>query len=158
MDWSTLFFLFILMTSIQPALRQKMIEAARQHLLHDIERQRGSRVIALIHRQETFSFLGFPVARYIDIQDSEEILRAIKLTPEDVPIDLILHTPGGLVLASEQIAYALCRRRAPVRVIVPHYAMSGGTLLALASTAWRSGGRGIFPGTSWEERGGAPFP
>lgn len=133
MDWSTLFFLFILMTSIQPALRQKMIEAARQHLLHDIERQRGSRVIALIHRQETFSFLGFPVARYIDIQDSEEILRAIKLTPEDVPIDLILHTPGGLVLASEQIAYALCRRRAPVRVIVPHYAMSGGTLLALAA-------------------------
>ncbi len=133
MDWSTLFFVFILITSIQPALRQKMIEAARQRLLHDIERLRGSRVIALIHRQETFSFLGFPVARYIDIQDSEEILRAIKLTPVDVPIDLILHTPGGLVLASEQIAYALCRHQAPVRVIVPHYAMSGGTLLALAA-------------------------
>ncbi len=133
MDWSTLFFFFILMTSIQPALRQKMIEAARQRLLHDLERQRGSRVIALIHRQETFSFLGFPVARYIDIQDSEEILRAIKLTPADVPIDLLLHTPGGLVLASEQIAFALCRHQAPVRVIIPHYAMSGGTLLALAA-------------------------
>ncbi len=133
MDWSTLFFVFILITSIQPALRQKMIEAARQRLLHDIERLRGSRVIALIHRQEIFSFLGLPVARYIDIQDSEEILRAIKLTPADVPIDLILHTPGGLVLASEQIAFALCRHQAPVRVIVPHYAMSGGTLLALAA-------------------------
>jgi len=133
MDWSSLFFFFILITSVQPVLHQKMIEAARQRVLHDLERQRGSRVIALIHRQETFSFLGFPIARYIDIQDSEAILRAIKLTSPDVPIDLILHTPGGLVLASEQIAYALCRHPARVTVIVPHYAMSGGTLIALAA-------------------------
>ena len=133
MDWSTLFFVFILITSIQPALRQKMIEAARQRLLHDIERLRGSRVIALIHRQEIFSFLGLPVARYIDIQDSEEILRAIKLTPADVPIDLILHTPGGLVLAALQIARAVEAHRGKVTVFVPHHAMSGGTLVALAA-------------------------
>lgn len=133
MDWTALFVIFFLITSVQPLIRQKMIEAARQRLLHEIERQRGTRVIALIHRQETFSFLGFPVARYIDIQDSEAILRAIKLTSPDVPIDLILHTPGGLVLASEQIAYAICRHPAQVTVMVPHYAMSGGTLIALAA-------------------------
>jgi ClpP class serine protease len=133
MDWSVLFFIFILLASVQPAIRQKMVEAARQRLLHEIERLRGTRVIALIHRQETFAFLGFPVARYIDIQDSEAILRAIKLTSPEVPIDLILHTPGGLVLASEQIAYALCRHPAQVTVMVPHYAMSGGTLIALAA-------------------------
>ena len=61
------------------------------------------------------------------------MLRAIRLTPPDLPIDLVLHTPGGLVLAADQIARALIRHRAPVRVLIPHYAMSGGTLLALAA-------------------------
>lgn len=79
------------------------------------------------------SFLGFPITRYIDIEDSELILRAIHITPDDMPIDLILHTPGGLVLASEQIACALKRHKGKVTVFVPHYAMSGGTMIALAA-------------------------
>jgi ClpP class serine protease len=61
------------------------------------------------------------------------VLRAIRLTPDTVPIDLVVHTPGGLVLASEQIARALHKHPAKVTVLVPHYAMSGGTLLALAA-------------------------
>jgi ClpP class serine protease len=77
--------------------------------------------------------LGFPLARFITIEDSEEVLRAVQMTDPDVPIDLILHTPGGLVLASEQIANALVAHRGKVTVFVPHYAMSGGTLLALAA-------------------------
>jgi len=71
--------------------------------------------------------------RYIDVNDSEEVLRAIKLTDADRSIDLIVHTPGGLVLAAGQIAHALKRHRAKVTVFVPHYAMSGGTLIALAA-------------------------
>lgn len=97
------------------------------------ERSRGSRVILLIHRQESISFLGVPVSRFISIEDSEQVLRAIRLTPPNVPIDLILHTPGGLVLATEQIARALVRHPAKVTVFVPHYAMSGGTMLAMAA-------------------------
>jgi len=128
-----LFWLFFIMASLQPVIRQRMLEASRKRLLHKIEQIRNSRVIALIHRQETLSFLGFPLTRYIDIQDSEDVLRAIKLTDPEVPIDLILHTPGGLVLAAEQIAYALCKHKAKVTVFVPHYAMSGGTLIALAA-------------------------
>jgi ClpP class serine protease len=128
-----LFWILLVLAAIQPALRQKMLEAARSKLLHKLERRRGSRVIVLIHRQETFSLLGFPVMRYIDIEDSEAVLRAIRLTDPQVPIDIILHTPGGLVLAAEQIAHALRRHPAKVTVFVPHYAMSGGTLLALAS-------------------------
>jgi ClpP class serine protease len=73
------------------------------------------------------------LARFINIEDSEEVLRAVQLTDSQVPIDLILHTPGGLVLAAEQIANALVGHRARVTVFVPHYAMSGGTLLALAA-------------------------
>lgn len=105
----------------------------RYNTLKDIERKRNSRVILLIHRQESISLLGIPLSRYITIEDSEQILRAIRFTPPDVPIDLILHTPGGLVLATEQIARALIRHPAKVTVYVPHYAMSGGTMLALAA-------------------------
>ena len=128
-----LFIIFFILVLLQPIVRQRMIEAARVRLLKAIEAKRGTRVIAMIHREETLALLGFPVARYIDIHDSEEVLRAIKLTDPSVPIDLILHTPGGLVLATEQIALALCRHPGRVTVFVPHYAMSGGTLLALAA-------------------------
>jgi ClpP class serine protease len=98
-----------------------------------IESKRKSRVVLLVHRQETMSLLGFPLFRYIDINDSEEVLRAIHMTDPEIPVDLVLHTPGGLVLAATQIARAIFKRKGKVTVFVPHYAMSGGTLLALAA-------------------------
>ena len=109
------------------------VTAQRAALLDQFQRQRNSRVIAMIHRQETVSLLGVPVSTFIDIEDSEAVLRAIRLTPPDQPIDFILHTPGGLVLAAEQIAHALINHQGEVTVFVPHYAMSGGTLLALTA-------------------------
>ncbi len=133
MDFFSLLWIFFIISSLQPVIRQKMLEMERLRVLARLERERGSRVIALIHRQETMSLLGFPLVRYIDIDDSEAILRAIKMTDADVPIDLIIHTPGGLVLAAGQIAHALKAHKAKVTVFVPHYAMSGGTLIALAA-------------------------
>ena len=130
---SDLFWIFFILMAIQPVIKQKMLEAARQRLIAKIERQFGSRLILLVHRQETMALLGFPVLRYIDVQDSEEIMRAIRLTDPEIPLDLVLHTPGGLVLAATQIASALHKHKARVRVFVPHYAMSGGTLIALAA-------------------------
>jgi len=123
----------ILKSALQPVIRQKMLELSRLRLLTRFERRRETRVIALVHRQETMSLLGFPLLRYIDVHDSEEVLRAIRLTDPDVPIDFIIHTPGGLVLAAGQIAQALRRHRGKVTIFVPHYAMSGGTLIALAA-------------------------
>ena len=102
--------LFFLISALQPVLRQRLLESTRLRVLHRFERDRGSRVIALVHRQETMSLLGFPIMRFIDVNDSEEVLRAIELTDPRMPIDLVLHTPGGLVLAAEQIA---ARRLAP---------------------------------------------
>jgi ClpP class serine protease len=128
-----LLWLFVIASALQPVVQRRMLEAARMRLLTLLERRRGSRAIAMIHRQETMSLLGFPLVRYIDIHDSEEILRAIRLTPPQMPIDLILHTPGGLVLAAEQIALALRAHPGRVTVFVPHYAMSGGSLIALAA-------------------------
>ena len=130
---SDLFWLFFILMAIQPIIKMKMLEAARQRLIARIEKQFGSRLILLVHRQETMALLGFPILRYIDIQDSEEVMRAIRLTDPDVPLDLVMHTPGGLVLAATQIASALHKHKARVRVFVPHYAMSGGTLIALAA-------------------------
>lgn len=133
MDFFSILWIFFLISSLQPVIRQKLLERARLRMFEQLEEQRKSRVIVLIHRQETMSLLGFPLVRYINIEDSEAILRAIQMTDKDVPIDLILHTPGGLVLAAEQIAFALLRHPAKVTVFVPHYAMSGGTLIALAA-------------------------
>ena len=127
------FWVFIMLTSLQPVLKQRWTEASRRLLIARLEKKRGSRIIVLAHRQETMSFLGFPLVRYIDVNDSEEVIRAIHLTDANVPIDLILHTPGGLVLAATQIASAINRRKGKVTAFVPHYAMSGGTLIALAA-------------------------
>ena len=125
--------IFFIVSALQPVIRQRFLEATRQRLISRIETKRGSRVILLMHRQETMSLLGFPIFRYIDIDDSEQVLRAIHLTDPEIPLDLILHTPGGLVLASLQIARAIARHKGKVTVFVPHYAMSGGTLIALAA-------------------------
>jgi ClpP class serine protease len=133
MDFFNLLWIFFIISSLQPVIRQKMLDMARRRMFEELERSRKSRVIVLIHRQETMSLLGFPLVRYINIEDSEAILRAIQMTDKDVPIDLIMHTPGGLVLAAEQIAFALQKHPAKVTVFVPHYAMSGGTLVALAA-------------------------
>jgi hypothetical protein len=128
-----IFWIYFVLMSLQPAISQRLLEWKRADLLRKLENKRRSRVIALVHRQETMSLLGFPLVRYINIEDSEQVLRAIKLTDNDVPIDLILHTPGGLALAARQIAHALENHKAKVTVFVPHYAMSGGTLIALAA-------------------------
>jgi ClpP class serine protease len=132
-DLGTLLTLAILAFFLVPVVTRRLIEWRRVRALSTLEQTRGTRVIAMIHRQETVGFLGVPLFRFIDIEDSEAVLRAIRMTPADRPIDLVLHTPGGLVLASEQIAYALRHHPAKVTVIVPHYAMSGGTLIALAA-------------------------
>lgn len=128
-----LFWIVLLISSLQPVIQKRSMESRRIKAIREFEQKRKSRVILLIHRQESISLFGIPLSRYISIEDSEQVLRAIRLTPAGVPIDLILHTPGGLVLATEQIAHALIRHQAKVTVFVPDYAMSGGTMLALAS-------------------------
>ena len=116
-----------------PLLLRRRRDRSRRAMIRAFELSRSSRVITMIHRQERVGLLGIAFGRFIDIEDSEQILRAIRMTPAEMPIDLILHTPGGLVLASDQIAHALKRHTGRVTVIVPHYAMSGGTLVAVAA-------------------------
>ena len=71
-----LIWLFFVFSALQPMLKQQYREATRRRLIAKIERERKSRVILLVHRQETMSVRGFPVFRYIDVNDSQEVLRA----------------------------------------------------------------------------------
>src|SRR4051812_24465996 len=128
-----LFWMSIVVLIVIQLLAPAQLAATRSEALADFQQRRHSRVIAMIHRQETVSLFGVPVSSSIDIEDSEAVLRAIRATPPEQPIDFIVHTPGGLVLAAEQIAHALVEHKGKVTVFVPHYAMSGGTLLALTA-------------------------
>jgi ClpP class serine protease len=132
-DPLSLLWLFFVLASLQPALERRRLAAVRWRWLARLSRKRDATVITLIHRQETMSLLGFPIMRYIDIEDAESVLRAIRDAPKGHPIEIILHTPGGLVLAASQIAAALADHDGRVTAVIPHYAMSGGTLIALAA-------------------------
>jgi len=132
-DFSTLFWIFIVITVLQPLFTARWYVMRRAQAIRAVEKLHGTRVITMIHRQEKRSLFGFAVARHIDLEDAQTIIAAIKSTPEDMPIDFVIHTPGGLVLAAMQIARAVEAHKAKVTVYVPVYAMSGGTLIALAA-------------------------
>jgi len=132
-DFSTLIWIFIILMALQPILMGRILAMRRADAIRKIEKAHGTRVITMIHRQEKRSLFGFSVARHIDMEDAQTIIAAIKATPENKPIDLVVHTPGGLVLAAMQIARAVEAHPAKVRVFVPVFAMSGGTLIALAA-------------------------
>jgi ClpP class serine protease len=132
-DFSTLLLLLFVAMSLQPLLSGRWYSVRRAQAIASIEKAHGTRVITMIHRQEKRSLFGLAQSRHIDLEDAQTIIAAIKETPSEVPIDLVLHTPGGLVLAAMQIARAVEAHPAKVTVYVPIYAMSGGTLIALAA-------------------------
>ena len=133
LDTATLLWLVFLALALQPLLMGRWYVVKRAQAIRAVEKAHGTRVITMIHRQEKRSLFGFSVARHIDLEDAQSIIAAIKETPPDLPIDLVLHTPGGIVLAAMQIARAVEAHKAKVTVYVPVYAMSGGTLIALAA-------------------------
>ena len=81
MDPLSLLWLFFILASLQPAFTRQVLFAQRRRALAVISRKRKATVITLIHRQESLNLLGFPVVRYIDIDDAESVLRAINQTP-----------------------------------------------------------------------------
>ncbi|HEY8489061.1 MAG TPA: hypothetical protein VIL38_08320, partial [Thermaerobacter sp.] len=55
---SNLFWFLLIAWSLLPLLRQRRIAERRLQVIRQLERERGSRVITLIHRQESLSLLG----------------------------------------------------------------------------------------------------
>lgn len=132
-DVSSILWLFLLLMILQPLFMSRWLAFKRAQAIRAMEKAHGTRVITMIHRQERRSLFGFSVSRHIDMEDAQTIIAAIKETPAHVPIDLVIHTPGGIVLAAMQVARAIEAHPAKVTVYVPVYAMSGGTLMALAA-------------------------
>ena len=115
------------------ALREQIL-TRRMDIPQALEQERHSKVITLMYRRELWE--DAPKAgeeAHLTIEYSEHVLAQIRATPPDRPIDLIIHTPGGLALAAEMIATTIKLHPTNVTVMVPFYAMSGGTLIALAA-------------------------
>jgi ClpP class serine protease len=155
--------MLILYMLIYPQWQVSVARRRRLSKIREMERKWGTRILTMIHRKEAISMLGIPVYQFIDVEDAQEVLRGIR-EAKDKPIDLIIHTPGGQLHASMQIARALKNHSARTRVFVPHYSMSGGTIIALAANEIimdkdASLGpvdpqvgdilRGVFPAPSW---------
>jgi ClpP class serine protease len=79
-DLGSIVWLLFLLLLVFPVLSHRLLDMRRARALSALQRQRGTRVIAMIHRQETVGVLGVPFYRFIDIEDSEAVLRAIRLT------------------------------------------------------------------------------
>ncbi|MHC1754162.1 MAG: hypothetical protein AB9861_01800 [Methanosarcina sp.] len=127
-----MFVFLFLYAIIYPQSQLKKIRMQRMAKLKAMERRHGYKVLTMIHRREAISFFGLPAYQFIDEEDAEQILRWIRKY-RNYPLELILHTPGGQLHASIQIARALKNHPKKTRVLIPHYSMSGGTIIALAA-------------------------
>jgi ClpP class serine protease len=126
--------------SAQPAVTTRPttkseILAWRNRIIEEIEKERGSKVITMIHKKELWTAPGEEPE--IGIEDTESVIQKLHQTPPDKPVDLILHTPGGYALAAQMMAMAIKFHHAKVTVMVPFYAMSGGALMSLAASEIR---------------------
>ena len=81
-DLSSIIFLLFFLSFLAPMVAQAHALDAALPRDPQARAARGSRVITLIHRQESISLLGIPLRRFIDVEDSEQVLRAIRLTPD----------------------------------------------------------------------------
>jgi ClpP class serine protease len=111
------------------------ILAWRRGIIEDIERERGTKVVTMIHKKELWTEPGEDSE--IGIEDTETVLQQFRKIPPDKPIDFIIHTPGGYALAAQMMAMAIKFHQAKVTVMVPFYAMSGGSLMSLAASEIR---------------------
>jgi ClpP class serine protease len=107
----------------------------RQRIIEDLERERGTKVITMIHKKELWTEPGEDPE--IGIEDTVKVLMEFQKTPRDKPIDMIIHTPGGYAVAAQMMAMAIKFHPAKVTVMVPFYAMSGGSLMSLAASEIR---------------------
>lgn len=91
--------------------------------VQDFARSRGSLVLSIVHHE---------VDEYIDTDTAIEAIDLIRHAPDNAPIDIILHTPGGIASATQQILHALKHHPGRKTAFVPYRAKSAGTMIALA--------------------------
>ena len=106
------------------------IDLVRRKYLKQLHRRTGRNVIAYYS-----GWLSNPDAFGIDVNDEDKaaFMMAIHGLDKTKGLDLILHTPGGGIAAAESLVDYLRRMfGTDIRAIVPHLAMSAGTMIACA--------------------------
>ncbi len=69
----------------------------------------------------------------IDDQDKNAFMTAVHRLDKDKGLDLVLHTPGGDIAATESIvAYLKSIFKGDIRAIIPQISMSAGTMMAMS--------------------------
>lgn len=80
----------------------------------------------------------------ITMQDAIKIERALrKFNKANMPVDFIVNTFGGELFASLRIAHML-KNNPQIRVIVPKYAWSGGSLISISASQILANSTSIF--------------
>jgi len=105
----------------------------------DIVRKRYAKALFdLTGRNTIFYYSGWlakPDARFTDITDldMEGFMNSVNGLDCSLGLDLVLHTPGGDITATEAIVkYLRSKFDINIRIIVPQLAMSAGTMIACA--------------------------
>jgi ATP-dependent protease ClpP protease subunit len=107
---------------------QSALDIVRRRYLRKLFKKTGRSVIAYYS-----GWLSNPQAFGIDVNDEDKaaFMMAIHGLQKERGLDLILHTPGGGIAAAESLVDYLRRVFGKdVRAIVPHLAMSAGTMIA----------------------------
>jgi ClpP class serine protease len=91
-----------------------------------MQERRGSSVICVVHSASMHSEL-------VDMTTAKDVLKALAAVDPNAPLDIVLHTPGGVSFHGWQIARALKAHRGHKTVFVPYFAWSAGTIIALAA-------------------------
>ncbi len=101
----------------------------RQRLVQSIEQQRKRRLITYITN------VDHPAVQ-IDLNDAHNLETCFRAPSDLKPIDLLIHSPGGQAEAAERIInLARSYSGNDFRVIVPSYAKSAATIVALGADA-----------------------
>lgn len=117
----------------QPDLKGQWLVSSLQQQLQKIGQERGDRNVILYGS----AFLQKPSAASDALMITHEEINGLMSVMYGMDwgkgLTLILHTPGGVTNATETIVAYLWSKFQDVEVIVPTYAMSAGTMIALAS-------------------------
>jgi hypothetical protein len=135
MDWNLGAIIFVSLLLVTPAIQLAVGWARKWRARRALQHERGARVIPIVLDLQTVATFGLPVARFEQLPLPNEVARAVHATPRDRPIDLVVDLPAGVAFDAEPVADALAARTAPVTLIVPRHALTGGIALARAADA-----------------------
>jgi hypothetical protein len=110
---------------------QGAVDLIRRSYLKKLRNHTGRNIIAYYS-----GFLSKPDILQADINDEDKngFMMAVHRIPRKLGLDLILHTPGGSVAATQSIVDYLHKMFGrDIRAIVPQIAMSAGTMLACST-------------------------